>query len=250
MKYYIDFEASEYEHKIISIGCINEKGEEFYSLVYCDDPITPRIEEITGITQEDIDNAPSGKDVFSRLYDWCYNEEELPEFICYGSSDPEFVCNTFYGATGFKEAAILGYLYLNMYDCSEEIKKHFYVNKTISLEKLGQHYDEEMGDQTHNALDDARLLKMVYEKMKSGNKENNVFNEYLDKHKVPSVVSSVIRLQGDQVVQEYADIKEAAIWVKSQPSDKNASYFKDAEEKIRKAAFNGSKYFGYYWRIL
>ncbi len=52
MYYYIDFEASEAEKKIISVGCICEDGREFYSLVNTDDPITFRITQITGITQE------------------------------------------------------------------------------------------------------------------------------------------------------------------------------------------------------
>ena len=30
MRYYIDFEASENEKMIISVGAVNEKGEEFY----------------------------------------------------------------------------------------------------------------------------------------------------------------------------------------------------------------------------
>ena len=65
MKHYIDFEASEALQKIISVGCIREDGEEFYSLVYTDDPITQRIEEITGISQEDINDARSAEEVFS-----------------------------------------------------------------------------------------------------------------------------------------------------------------------------------------
>ena len=86
MRYYIDFEASEAEQKIISVGCIREDGQEFYSLVNVDDPITPRIEEITGISQEEIDNAPEGKEVFSNLYDWL-SQDELPEIMCYGDGD-------------------------------------------------------------------------------------------------------------------------------------------------------------------
>lgn len=44
MKYYIDFEASEAEQKVISIGCVREDGDKFYSLVKVDDPITSKIE--------------------------------------------------------------------------------------------------------------------------------------------------------------------------------------------------------------
>ena len=33
MNYFIDFEATQFSNDIISIGCIDENGEEFYSLI-------------------------------------------------------------------------------------------------------------------------------------------------------------------------------------------------------------------------
>ena len=33
MKYYIDFEATQYTHEIISVGCVREDGETFKSYV-------------------------------------------------------------------------------------------------------------------------------------------------------------------------------------------------------------------------
>ena len=53
VKYFIDFEACD-EQTIISVGCICEDGREFYSLVYNESPISERIQEITGLKQEDI----------------------------------------------------------------------------------------------------------------------------------------------------------------------------------------------------
>ena len=250
MNYYIDFEASEAEKKIISVGCICDDGREFYSLVNTDDPITFRITQITGITQEDVDSAPSSETVFSDFYDWCYSEEEMSQFICYGDGDFDFVYSNIQSATGYKESLILSYLYVNMYDCSQEMKDHFLVNKTISLEKLGQHYDESMGDQNHNALDDAKLLKMVYEKMNSGETENNVFNEYLTPGRIPAQIRKVVRLQGNTVVNEFDSLSEAVKWLRSQPNDKGSSYLNNAEEKIINAARNNSKYFNSFWRIL
>ncbi|MBQ2213702.1 MAG: 3'-5' exoribonuclease [Erysipelotrichaceae bacterium] len=250
MYYYIDFEASEAEKKIISVGCICEDGREFYSLVNTDDPITFRITQITGITQEDVNEAPASEKVFADLFDWCYSEDEAPQFICYGDGDFDFVYANSQCTTGYKEALMLSYLYLNMYDCSQDMKDHFLVNKTISLEKLGQHYDETMGAQNHNALDDAKLLKMVYEKMNSGQTENNVFNEYLSPSRIPSQIRKVVRLVGNEVANEFESLSEAVKWMRTQPNDKGGSYLNNAEEKIITAARNGSKYFNSYWRIL
>lgn len=249
MNYYIDFEASEYEQKIISIGCINEKGAEFYELVHTDDPITIKIEEITHINQKDIDNARSVDEVFTDFFDWCNKDDNLPKFICYGSGDLDFINNTFYDANKLKSASILGYLYLNIYDCSDEIKKHFYVNKTISLEKLAKHYIDGI-KQNHNALDDAKLLKTVYESILSTNNESGIFKEYIDINKMPSSINKIIRLNGNTILQEFESMDEAVKWLESQPNDKGAQYLKDASEKIKKAAKTNSKYFYSNWRIL
>ena len=250
MKYYIDFEASETERKIISIGCVREDGEEFYSLVHTDDPITERIEELTHISQKDIDDAPEATEVFERFYDWCATDDSLPEYICYGDGDYEFIDNTLSSAVTLKESAILSNIYMNMYDCSEDIKEFFYVNKTISLEKLGKHFMPDMDDQNHNALDDARLLKLVYEKMKSGSRDINEFGEYMDSHRQPAVARKVLRLNGDNILNEFNGMEEAVAWIRSQPNSKDARYINGADEKIRKAAREGSKYFGSNWRIL
>ena len=250
MKYYIDFEASESEKKIISIGCIREDGEEFYSLVFTEDPITKRIEELTGISQEDIDQAPDSCDVFGRFYDWCEKGEDLPEFICYGDGDYEFIDNTLADARSFKESAMLSDIYMNMIDCSKDIMDFFYVNKTISLEKLGKHFVPDMEDQNHNALDDAKLLKVVYEKMQSGSRDINEFKEYMNSNRQPLFARKVLRLNGSEILNEFDSMEEAISWIKTQLSGKDAKYISGAEEKIRKAAKEGSRYFGSNWRIL
>lgn len=250
MRYYIDFEASEIEKKIISVGVLSEDGREFYSLVYTDDPITQKISEITDISQEDIDEAPGSDEVFGDLYDFCLIDEEMPEFINYGTADAEYVYNNFLSAVSFKEAAMLSYLYLNMYDCSDDIKSFFYVNKTISLEKLGQYFDSEMAEQNHNALDDARLLKMVYDRMKNNDRSAAIFKEYINPLKMPDEVKKVLRMNGDTIIEEYDDLDKAVQWAKSQPNDKGHKYLMNADEKIRHAARTNGKYFGFNWRIV
>ena len=250
MKYYIDFEATEEKQEIISVGCVREDGKEFYSLVHSDDPITLKIEEITGISQADIDEAPSAREAFEALADFCKQDEELPEFINYGDADADYVYNTFSNASSLKEAGMLSFLYLNMYDIADDVKQFFYVNKTISLEKLGKYFDKDMDDQNHNALDDAKLLKMVCDNMKNGKQDSNVFNEYLDPLRYPDIVSKVLRMQGSSIVNEFDSLEDAVAWVKAQPDDKGHKYVQNAAEKIKTAAKNGSRYFDSSWRII
>ena len=54
MNFYIDFEANQFSDRIISIGCISENGNNFYSLCRPSKPgetITNFITELTGITK-------------------------------------------------------------------------------------------------------------------------------------------------------------------------------------------------------
>lgn len=59
MKYFIDFEATENSNEIISVGCVDENGGEFYSLVqpHKIEKLTEFITDLTGITTEDLQNA-------------------------------------------------------------------------------------------------------------------------------------------------------------------------------------------------
>ena len=82
-----------------------------------------------------------------------------------------------------------------------------------------------MGEQDHNALDDAKLLKMVYDKMKSGERNFDAFLEYVDPHRYPDQVRKVLRLNGNTVLEEYNSLKEAVDWIKKQPSQMTAAFY-------------------------
>lgn len=83
MKYFIDFEATQFSQEIISIGCIREDGQTFYALVAPKKgKITPFITNLTGITAKMIDSAMSADAVFSKFYDWLFeNLDDAPEFF-------------------------------------------------------------------------------------------------------------------------------------------------------------------------
>ena len=53
MRYFIDFEASQFAEEIISVGCVDESGRSFYSLVRPKKPkkVTDFITKLTGITR-------------------------------------------------------------------------------------------------------------------------------------------------------------------------------------------------------
>ena len=92
MKYFIDLEATQFSNEIISIGCVREDGETFYSLVNVSkNKMTNFITELTGITKEDVSTAPSSDEVFTKFYDWLIPDESKVQFFCYGNADLGFI---------------------------------------------------------------------------------------------------------------------------------------------------------------
>ena len=69
MNYYIDFEATQFKHKIISIGCVSDNGKTFQTLVK---PVNKAkvdnfITELTGITKSMLENAPTADEAFNKF---------------------------------------------------------------------------------------------------------------------------------------------------------------------------------------
>ena len=88
MQYFIDFEATQFSGEIISLGCVDENGRQFYSLIKPAKPsaVTAFIVELTGIRPEDLADAPSADTVFNRFLDWMCRDE-VAQFFSYGDSE-------------------------------------------------------------------------------------------------------------------------------------------------------------------
>ena len=98
MNFYIDFEATQFDNKILSVGCINDVGDTFYSLVKPkeDVKVTKFITQLTGITEEMINNAPSADEVFGTLglFITKHNYGQPTFFFCYDKADQIFLTST------------------------------------------------------------------------------------------------------------------------------------------------------------
>lgn len=166
MKYFIDFEAMQFTKYIISIGCVREDGKEFYSLVHTPEgskhTVSKFITDLTGITTEMVKEAPTPEQVFSDFYDFCTDDDSIPQFYCYGNCDVDFIKCTFKKTNSFKAKTILGYMYADMRDFAPEVKVHFGLSKLVGLVKVYEYFVGEEVYQTHNSLEDAKMLKEVY----------------------------------------------------------------------------------------
>jgi DNA polymerase III epsilon subunit-like protein len=264
MKYFIDFEATQFSNEIIAIGCVREDGAEFYSLVHTKKKLNNFITELTGLTQEMIDVAPSSDEVFTKFFDWCSENDSLPEFYCYGNSDKDFVKSNFKKTTCFKAGAILGCIYTSLIDYSSTVKAHFGLIQNIALAKVVEYYRKEEIVQAHNALDDAKMLKEVYDHVSGSPMEFGVFPEYQAKEAASIVIDGqikdedlaqmkILRMKGGQVIEEYATMTEAITWVYNQIPDSDPNkpnmILDRIGRNIKKANRNKTKYFNCRWRL-
>ena len=167
MKYFIDLEATQFSNEIISIGCVREDGETFYSLVnVAKNKMTNFITELTGITKEDVSTAPSSDEVFTKFYDWLVPDESKVQFFCYGNADLGFIRKNLNKATTVKAQMALSVLALHLIDYSKCVERHFGLIKAISLKKVLAYYRQvDEIEQNHNALEDALFLKEIYDRI-------------------------------------------------------------------------------------
>ena len=254
MKYFIDFEATQFSGEIISIGCVDENGREFYSLVKPANPgeMTEFIVNLTGIRPEALAGAPSADRVFADFLDWLAQNEAV-EFFCYGDSDAYFLKRTLPHVNSFRAQLGLSVIHTALTDYSAVIKKLFALKHSIALKKVVSYYRGESVEQNHNSLADALLLKEIYEQSQAQPEpEVSPFPEYQKGADLPKIQKRVIAVSGG-MRKEFSSFGKAADWVMSEymnmgdiVTDKTKS---KVCSRIINAAEKDKRYCGYSWQI-
>lgn len=162
MKYFIDFEATQFSGEIISVGCIREDGETFYSLI---SPVKGKINSfitnLTCITAEMLQDTMSPDHVFESFYDWALTNDDTPDFFVWGNSDVDFLRHTFRRTESRKARMAIGYMAGSIIDYAKIFRKRAKVDNCSLIKAYNCLVDAEK-TQHHNALDDAVLLFEVY----------------------------------------------------------------------------------------
>ena len=272
MKYFIDFEATQFSNEIISVGCVREDGKEFYSLVKPEKrKLTKFITNLTGITQEMVDVAPSADEVFGQFFDYLEDDNNL-HFYCYGNTDIDFVKKTLENITNFKAAAALSIIGMNLKDYANSVKLHFGLHRNIALIKVLAYYRgvDEI-HQNHDALEDARYLREVFLNIED---EDSVEGDPFPEYKAPQVQNppkkkgkagndysvcmvDVLRIERKKagiVVESYENVEQAIDWCLKQMPEQSrieaAQYRNRISNKIKKAFKKKDTYMSYRWNII
>lgn len=274
MNFFIDFEAAQFTNEIISVGCINENGDTFYSLVKPEGKITKFITDLTGITNEMLVDAALPNKVFSDLFDWCMEKSpnEQNVFYCYGNTDVQFLKANIKRSTNFKAGAMLSYIKSSLTDYAPKVKVHYGLIKPINLGKIANYIRGNEIKQNHNALDDARLLKYVFEEVESspiddtcaelaeyrieGTIEEGPVETYIDMKKDSHKVFLSLDKKGKKVCKGFDSLYDTAEYLITNEMNhgKNKITITDATHnrimnKIRNAASQKKKYCDKYWFI-
>lgn len=170
MNFYVDFEATQFSGHIIQIGCVNENGQQFQSLVKPPEgeKITEFITNLTGITNEMLAEAPSADDVFIDLMNFIgsNSDNNPPQYFCYGDTDAGFVKKTLKHMSNPYACMMAQAMSANLIDYSRDVKTFFVSPNKIALRKVYNLIKEEENEQHHDALEDAMMLAEVVSKMK------------------------------------------------------------------------------------
>ena len=258
MNFYVDFEATQPEQEIISIGAVADNGATFYALIKPQfSSVSKYISDMTGITQEMLNEANSLNVVLGDFSAWCYNQEKLLtswRFYSYGDGDVEFLKHSLCNVIGEQQTIIAAVMIAKMQDYSKKVTNYF--RGRTSLIKAFNFLKELEKKQKHNALEDARMLAEVFSKVEySDPLAMNPFvaaiRESEAEYKFPSGRFFCKASGKNAKEREFCCIEEAMEWLI------NTNINKDAREKVHrdrmatkimKAIRKNECYMGYKWR--
>ena len=168
MNFYLDFEATRFANRIISIGCVAGTGETFETYVKPGDKkkVDKFITELTGITNEMLAEAPDADTAFKMLYNFIEvnSDGEAPAYYVYGNSDAEFINSTLRHMSDTQACITAQAIAGNLIDYASVVKKFFVAKSDLALRKVYMLIQEEKElVQKHDALEDARMLETVVE---------------------------------------------------------------------------------------
>jgi len=267
MKYYLDFEATQYSRKIISIGCVDETGRIFYSLVRprSKKVITPFITKLTGLTWELLENAPTIDEAFSAFYDWvgCLHDVH---FYVYGNEDKNFLRNSQSEMSNTKALTLASIIENNLIDSADFVKQKFHDNLAL-VTILAYYRNCPIISQAHNSLEDAEWLMEICDYMANDTKEYTFLEtndikqrfpkpkmEYPNRKKIPEedrIHLSAYRKNAKKPCMEFTSFEQAVKFICRDRARRNRpqEQKKIVLQSIHRAIEEDNVYYHFKWKL-
>lgn len=282
MNFYLDFEATQFSNRIISIGCTNERGATFQTLVKPQNgKINGFITELTGITKEMVEDAPSADEAFNLFAEWAYmnSENTPPKYYCYGNSDEDFIDATIRTMSDFKAISFAASIKALLIDYSSVVKDYLCTGQIALKKVVALIEDSDEIEQRHDALEDAEMLRKVVENLQEKCKPDDIkklqnmkFESRVKPQtkKAPDIFLSwdgykkfkantladetnySIKCVSKDGVKYFGNLEIAALWaikyVAGGTSPKNQNSINNVQRKIKHAILNPEQsYCGFKW---
>ena len=158
------------KNEIIEIGAVilDENYEEFKSYKQYVKPvfnerISQRVEELTSITNETVENAPLFKDAIIDFIDFCvkYCGKDNYTVYAWSGSDLEQLEGEV-ALKGIDDDDNYRYMVENWVDFQKEYSKILHIHSKMSLEKAISSIEKEFDGQQHDAMWDARNTARLF----------------------------------------------------------------------------------------
>ena len=258
MKYFIDFEATQYSNEIISVGCIAENGKTFNSLVKPSklNKLTNFITELTGINKEMLETAPTSDEVFNNLFDFVQEDADNIQFYCYGNVDKDFVVKNLTKTHSLKAQMMLSTIAMNLIDYSKTVRNHFGLAMDVALSKVFHYYypDEEYNQ--HTALADAIALMRIYKKVEQKDIVEGIpFPNHirLNNFSINSDFEPFIiqKISNNNCEKSFENLEDAGDYLLTlmRANKNNQANIKNVKKKIVHAINTKKEYYDSKWRV-
>lgn len=260
----MDLEFDPRSNTLISIGGVSEKGHNFYSLVRGNTKLCNEVVNLTGITNDMLNEAPHIMTAtyklrrFIRRYIKTKGFDDSDEFYFYGDADLRVLKEVAYRVRVPECKETFEHIINHYHDLSVDVVNHFKTHQPISLIKVLNYYSKKEITQSHIALDDALLLKRLYmyllnDASKGIDSRIDSFEEY----RAPTVVHKIKRLNKDMsFIEEYPSINKAVQWIMKDGLNLTTKEMKEKSKKnnisikLKQSYTNGTEYVGYRWELI
>lgn len=255
MKFYIDFEVTQPEQEIIEIGVVCENGNTFCRYVKPNrSEVSPFITQLTGITNQQLENEENVDTVLNDLYYWLEGqggELQNCEFYCYGSSDRDFLNKNLTYLTHEVSYIMCCVLIVRMVDFATAAKEYF--RGSIALIDAFNYICKASIEQQHNALQDAIMLRALANEI-SDKEALAVFPFDKERQKEEAEANFVwpkgtfaCYSQKKKKIKDFANCQEAVDWIIKVSAPTSKVYKNRVATRIMKAVRKKTLYAGHYW---
>lgn len=177
---YLDLEATQYSFEIISIGAITENNEEFYNLIKPKTKITKFITNLTGLNNIDLNQSLDFSKVFDIFWNWIekIKKEENIKFYTFGDFDIVLLKKAY---TRNNKDKRLKYILNHIINIQPIIMRNLkHTNNQLSLLNTVKLITNNQNiKQTHNSLEDAKLLKNILDNIEPNLENIKEYYKYI-----------------------------------------------------------------------